>query len=55
MDLKVLLNQIKQESKTVNTDKIRKLLKEEEKRIESIRDLLWIIDIERQKANKQRL
>ena len=29
MDLKVLLNQIKQESKTVNTDKIRKLLKEE--------------------------
>ena len=55
MDLKVLLKQIQRESKTVDTEKIRKLLKEEEKRMESIRDLLWIIDIERQKANKQRL
>lgn len=51
MDIKVLLNQIKQESKTVNTDKIRKLLKEEEKRIDNIRDLLWEIDIERRKKN----
>lgn len=51
MDLKILLSQIKQESKTVNTDKIRKLLKEEEKRIMDIRDLLWEIDIERRKKN----
>lgn len=50
MDLKVLLSQIKQESKTVNTDKIRKLLKEEEKRIDNIRDLLWLIDIQRKNS-----
>ena len=55
MDLKVLLNQIKQESKTVNTDKIRKLLKEEEKRIDNIRDLLWLIDIQRRNENEQNL
>lgn len=47
MDLKALLKQIQQESKTVDTDKIRKLLKEEEKRIENIKDLLWKIDLDR--------
>lgn len=51
MDLKLLLKQINQERKTVDTDKIRKLLKEEEKRIDKIRDLLWEIDIERRKKN----
>lgn len=47
MDLKALLKQIQQESKTVNTDKIRKLLKEEEKRIMDIKDLLWKTDVDR--------
>lgn len=51
MDLKVLLKQIQQESKTVDTEKIRKLLKEEEKRIENIKDLLWSIELERRKKN----
>ena len=55
MDLKVLLNQIKQESKTVNTDKIRKLLKGEERTIMEIRDLLWLIDIQRKNENEQNL
>lgn len=51
MDLKLLLKQINQERKTVDTDKIRKLLKEEEKRIDKIRDLLWSIDIDRKNNN----
>ena len=45
MDLKLLLKQIQQKNKTVDTEKIRKLLKEEERRIENIKDLLWKIDI----------
>lgn len=51
MDLKALLKQINQERKTVDTDKIRELLKEEEKRIENIKDLLWSIECERRKKN----
>lgn len=47
MDLKALLKQINQERKTVDTDKIRELLKEEERRIMELRDLLWLIDIQR--------
>lgn len=50
MDLKALLKQINQERKTVDTDKIRKLLKEEEKRIDNIRDPLWLIDIQRKNS-----
>ena len=51
MDLKVLLKRINQERKTVDTKKIRELLKEEEKRIENIKDLLWSIEVERRKKN----
>lgn len=51
MDLIGLLEQINQERKTVDTDKIRELLKEEERRIDKIRDLLWSIDIDRKNNN----
>lgn len=51
MDLKALLKQIQQERKTVDTDKIRELLKEEERIIDKIRDLLWSIDIDRKNNN----
>lgn len=51
MDLKALLKQINQERKTVDTNKIRELLKEEERRIDNIRDLLWSIDIDRKNNN----